>query len=84
MAYAGKISGGVQGYGRPRSRSGGGTPLTPENFRKFAKKFLKKIAKNAVFSPILQKKFENLALNFRAFGRKTQLAGEILKIIEIF
>ena len=44
-----KISG-VPGYGRPRRGSGVGAPRTPENLRKFAKKFLKKIAKkNALF-----------------------------------
>ena len=46
VAYAGKISGGVQGYGRPRRASGGAAPQTPENFRKFAKKnFLRKLQK---------------------------------------
>ena len=43
-----KISG-VQGYGRPPMGSGGGAPRTPENFRKFAKKFLKKIEKKELF-----------------------------------
>ena len=28
---------------------GGGAPRTPENFRKFAKKFIKKIAKKELF-----------------------------------
>ena len=37
-----------------------GAPRTPENFGKFAKTFLKTIAKNAVFSPILQKNFKPL------------------------
>ena len=50
VAYAGKNFGGVQGYGRPsRGPGDGARPRTPENFRKFAKKFLKKIAKNALF-----------------------------------
>ena len=44
-----KISGGVQGLGRPRRGPGGGAPRTPENFRKFAKNVLKKIVKNALF-----------------------------------
>ena len=34
---------------------GGGALGTPENVGKFAKRFLKKIAKTAVFSPILQR-----------------------------
>ena len=44
-----KISG-VQGYGRPRRGSGGAAPRTPENFRKFAKKFLRKLQKMNYFS----------------------------------
>ena len=58
-----KISGGggVQGRGSGLvGGPGGGAPRTPENFRNFAKKFLKKIAKNFVFSPILQKNFKTM------------------------
>ena len=35
--------------GRPGRGSGGGAPRTPENFRKFAKKIIKKITINAQF-----------------------------------
>ena len=52
----------------------GGQPRTPENFRKFAKQILKKIAKKHYFS-LLFKKIKNLVLNFRAFERKTQFFG---------
>ena len=63
---------GFQGYGRPRRGCGGGAPLTPENFRKFAINFLKKIAKMHYFS-IFFKKVNNHALIFRAFERKLQI-----------
>ena len=46
---------GVQVYGRFRRGSGGGASRTPEKFRKFAKKFLKKIAKMHYFSIIFKK-----------------------------
>ena len=39
---------------------GGGAPRTPENCRKFAKKFPKKIAKITVLSHILQKDFKTI------------------------
>ena len=39
---------GIQCYDRPRRGSGGGVPRTPENFLKFAKKFLNKIAKKCI------------------------------------
>ena len=58
----------------------GGRSLPPPDageFSKICKKFLKKIAKNA-FSPIFQKKFKT-ALNFCAFGRKSQLVGKFLR-----
>ena len=57
---------------------------TPANVRKFAKGFLKKIAKNALFQPIFQKEFKNPALNFRAFGRKTIVWGNFEKVLKIF
>ena len=63
---------------------GGGAPRTPENFRKFAKIFLNKIAKNALFWPIFQRKFKNPALNFRSFGRKTIGLGKSEKILNFF
>ena len=124
-----KISGGVQGRGSGLvGGPGGGAPRTPENFRKFAKKFRRKLqkllyfrlfckeitnpsvkflrvwTKNTIgwenFEKILKifenlqkipeencknrcifayfaKKLQNHALNFRAFGRKTQFGGEI-------
>ena len=62
VAYAGKnFGGGVQGRGSGLvGGAGGGAPRTPENFRKNCKKFLKKIAINVVFSPILQKNFKTI------------------------
>ena len=68
----------VQVYGRPRRGSGGRAPGTPENFRKFAKKFLKKIEKMHYFS-LFFKIFQNYALNFCAFELKTQLVGKFLR-----
>ena len=65
----------VQGYGRPRRGSGGGAPRTPENFRKFAKKFLKKIEKMHYLGRIFNK-FNKPCVNFRALGRKTQSVGK--------
>ena len=77
VAYAGKnFGGGVQGRGS--GLVGGPGAEIPGSRRIFEnlKKFLKKIAQNAVFSPILQRKFQNHAVNFCAFGRKTQLFGK--------
>ena len=59
-------------------RGGAPPPRTPENSRKFAKKFLKKIA-NMQYFCLFCKKIQNSALNFRAFERKTQLVAEILR-----
>ena len=50
VAYAGKnFGGGFKVLAGLVGGPGGGAPRTPENFRKFAKNFLKKIAKNALF-----------------------------------
>ena len=65
----------VQGYGRPRRGSGGGAPQTPENFLKFAKKFLRKLQKCIILG-YFSKNLTNHALVFRAFGRKTQILGK--------
>ena len=78
-----KISG-VQGYGRPRRGSGGVAPLTPENFRKFAKKFLKKIAKRGVFSPILQRNFKTLRKIFARLTKNTIDWGNFEKTLKFF
>ena len=78
MAYAGKISGGgVQGYGRPRGVRWP-SPRTQENFRKFAKKFLKNIAKMLNFS-ILFKKFNKPWVNFSHVWTKNTNCWEILR-----
>ena len=44
------------------------------------KRFLKKTLKNRIFLHISLKTLTNHALNYRAFGRKTQM--EILKILD--
>ena len=62
---------------------GAESPRTPENFRKFAKDFLRKLQKMHYFS-LFFKKFQNYALNVCAFGRKTQLVGKFEKILKIF
>ena len=85
MAYAGKSSG-VQGYGWPRRWSRGGAPPPGHRkiFENLQKKFLKKIAKNALFWPIFQRKFKNPPLDFRAFGRKTIGWENFEKILKFF
>ena len=82
VGYAGKNSEGVQCYGRPRRGSGGWAhPRAPENVRKVAKNFLRKLNKCRIFA-YFAKEFQNPALNFRAFGRKTQLVWEIFRIFQ--
>ena len=49
MAYAGKKFGGFKVMAGFVGGSVCGAPRKPEKFRKFAKKFLKKIAKNELF-----------------------------------
>ena len=58
---------------------GGAEPPDTGEFSKICTIFLKKIATMLHFSLFFQRKFKNSALNFRAFGRKTQLVGEILR-----
>ena len=72
-----KISGGgVQGRGSGLvGGPGGGAPRTPENFRKFAKNPEENCKKCCIFA-YFTNKFQNHAVNFRAFGRKTQLFGK--------
>ena len=55
-----------------------------EHFSKIFKKFLKKIAKNALVYHIFPKNLTNHALIFCGFGRKTQLIGNFEKIFENF
>ena len=70
--------------GRLRRGSAGLSPPDAREIMKICKKFIKKIAKIDYFSAIFQKKIENPALNFRAFGRKTQLFGNFLKKFQKF
>ena len=83
---------GVQGYGRPRRESGEGRiprdagkfakkflrKLQKNHFCIFSKKFNKICVNfsNALFYHIFQKDLTNHALNFCAFGRKTQNVGK--------
>ena len=78
-----KISG-VQGYGRPRRGSGGVAPGTPENFRKFAKIFIKKIAKNALFWPTFQRKFKKPSVKFSRVWAKNNLVGKFWEKFDFF
>ena len=56
-----KNSGGCSRQGvRLRSGSGGRSPPDAGEFSKFCKKFLNKIAKNVVLSPIVQKNFKTI------------------------
>ena len=55
--------------------------LVGENFRKFAKIFLKKIAKMHYFGLFFKENLKKHALNFFAFGRKTIGWGNFEKIL---
>ena len=55
-----------------------------ENFRKFFKWFLKKIAKKALFKHFFKKDLINHALIFCAFGRKTKGVGKFWENFEHF
>ena len=61
----------------------GAEPRTLENFRKFAKKFLKKIEK-CIILDYFSKKFLNYALNFCSFGRKALLLGNFWEKVKSF
>ena len=64
---------------------GGGAPRTAENFRNFAKKFPKEIAKNVVFSPILQKNISKPCVNFSSvWTQNTIVWGKIEKSLNVF
>ena len=57
-------------------------PPTTDNFRKFAKNSLRKLKKGSIFA-YFAKKFQNPALNLRAFGRKNTIGcGRVEKIFE--
>ena len=75
VEYAGKNFG-VRGYGRLRSWSGG-------DAGKFAKRYLKKIAKMHYFS-IFFKKSNKPCVNFSRFWTKNKLLGNFEKILKIF
>ena len=51
------------------------------NLEKIFKKFIRKIAKNALFWDIF-KKFNNPCVIFRAFGRKPQIVGKFCEIFD--
>ena len=68
-----KIRGGVK-VGGPGAESPGRRRIF-ENLQKIPEENCKKCCIFAYFA----KKFQNHALNFRAFGRKTQLFEEILR-----
>ena len=77
VEYTGKNFRGVQCYGLPRRGSGGGRePRTPENFRKFAKQFLKKIAKMYYFR-LLFKEISKLCVKFLRAWTRNSIAWEI-------
>ena len=57
-------------WGRPRGVSGGGAPpRSPENFRKFSKKFLRKLLKRIIFEYFTK----NLTNNALIFHEKMRL-----------
>ena len=71
MACAGKKFRGAQGYCRPRRRE----------FSKTSEIFLRKLQKCSIFA-YFAKDFQKHVLNYRAFGRKAQLVGQILKFFD--
>ena len=60
----------------------GADPPDAGEFSKICKKIPEENCKKCCIFAYFAKKFQNHALNFRAFGRKTQLFGEILKIFD--
>ena len=63
---------------------GGGAPRTPENFRKFEKKFSEENCKNALFS-IFFKRFNKPCVNFsRVWTKNTIGWGNFEKILKFF
>ena len=76
---------GVQGYGRPRRGSGGGSARMAENFRKVTKNFIRDLLKCIILTSFSHKKFQNPALTVRVFWTKnTFLCGEFVKSLKIF
>ena len=73
VAYAGKNLGGFKVMAGIVGFPGAG---------EFSKTFLKKIGK--MHFSLFFKKFNNLALNFREFGRKTNWLGEFREILKCF
>ena len=53
-------------------------------FSKIVERFVKKIAKNALFFADFSKKIKKQSLIFFAIGRKTQLIGNFEKILKRF
>ena len=78
VAYAGKNfgEGGIQGFGRPRMGSGGGAPRTPENFRKFAKKFSEENCKKCTILAYFSKNLRNHALIIKRVWTKNTNSWE--------
>ena len=66
--------------GRPRGGSGGRSPPDAGEFSKFFKKFLKKIAKNALFWPIFNQILKTLRYFLRIWTNNTN-CWEILRQI---
>ena len=64
--------------GQPRVGSGGGAPRTPENFRKFSKKFFRKSLKMHYFS-IFFKKSNKPMRSFFAVWTKNTNCWDILR-----
>ena len=81
VAFAGrKFGGGVQGRG-----SGGQSPPDAGEFSKICKKFPKKVATYAVFSPILQKNISKPCVTFSLVWTKNTVGwGNFEKILKIF
>ena len=73
-----KILGG-QGRGSGFVGRPGAEPPDAGKFSKICKKIAEENSKNCCIFAYFAKKLPNHAVNFRAFGRKTQLLGEILR-----
>ena len=62
----------------------GGAPWTPVNFRKFAKKFLKKIAKKQYFGLFCKRISKPRCKFSRVWTKNTIGSGNFEKILQIF
>ena len=85
VAYAGKNFGGGSYRDRGSGLVGGPGADPPDagELSKICKRFLKKIAKNAIFSPIFSKNFKTMRSTFASLDEKHNCLGNSEKILKI-